>query len=357
MELTTVWFILIAVLWTGYFVLEGFDFGVGILTRLIARTDTERRVLINTIGPVWDGNEVWVLVAGGATFAAFPEWYATLFSGFYLPLFLVLVSLIFRNVAFEYRGKRDEPAWRARWDLAIFLGSLVPALLWGVAFGNIVRGVPIDADKEYVGTLFDLLNPYALLFGVVTVSLFVTHGAVYVSLKTLGDVRERARRVAGVSGLVAAVTAVAFLGWTYVHRDGAQHHGWFTLLAVMAAGSLLAALEANRRGREGWAFVGTAATIAAAVASLFTVLFPQVMPSSLDDAWSLTTTNASSTGYTLTIMTWVAAIFTPLVLAYQAWTFVIFRRRIGVQHIPGGVEAHERELAQVGRPGHRDPHA
>jgi cytochrome d ubiquinol oxidase subunit II len=348
MELTTVWFILIAVLWTGYFVLEGFDFGVGVLTRVVARTDTERRVLINTIGPVWDGNEVWVLVAGGATFAAFPEWYATLFSGFYLPLFLILVSLIFRNVAFEYRGKRDDPSWRAWWDRAIFLGSAVPALLWGVAFGNIVGGVAIDADKEYVGGFFDLLNPYALLGGLVTLSLFVTHGAVYVSLKTLGDVRERSRKVAGVSGLAAAVIAVAFLGWTAVERDGAQHHTWFLALAGLAAVALVGALVANRLGREGWAFVGTAATIVFAVASLFTVLFPEVMPSTLDPDWSLTTTNAASTAMTLEIMTWVAAIFTPLVLAYQGWTFVVFRRRIGVHHIPGGAAAHERELAASG---------
>ena len=196
MELTTLWFILIAVLWMGYFVLEGFDFGVGVLLPVVARDDRERRVVINTIGPLWDGNEVWLLVAGGATFAAFPEWYATLFSGFYLALFLILVSLIIRNVAFEYRGKRDSDNWRAWWDRAIIVGSFLPALLWGVAFGNIVRGVKIDADKEFVGSFFDLLNPYALLGGLVTLSLFVTHGAVFLSLKTLGDVRERARAMA-----------------------------------------------------------------------------------------------------------------------------------------------------------------
>lgn len=334
MELTTVWFILIAVLWTGYFVLEGFDFGVGILLPVLGRDDLERRVMINTIGPVWDGNEVWVLVAGGATFAAFPEWYATLFSGFYLPLFLILVSLIFRNVAFEYRGKGDSIAWKQWWDRAIFFGSLVPALLWGVAFGNIVRGVEIDADKEFVGSFFDLLNPYALLGGLVTLSLFVTHGAIFLSLKTVGDIRGRARSIATRTGLAAAVFAVAFLGWTAAQRDGAQHLGWFVAMAVVAAVALLGALEANRRGREGWAFVGTATTLGFAVAALFTSLFPNVMPSSLDDAWSLTTTNAASTHTTLVIMTWVAAIFTPIVLAYQTWTFVIFRRRIGVQHIP-----------------------
>ncbi len=334
MELTTIWFVLIAVLWTGYFVLEGFDFGVGILLPVLGRTDTERRVLINTIGPVWDGNEVWLLVAGGATFAAFPEWYATLFSGFYLPLFLVLVALILRNVAFEYRGKRPDPSWRTWWDRAIFFGSLVPAVLWGVAFANIVRGVPIDAEREFVGTLVDLLNPYALLGGLVTLSLFVTHGAVFLSLKTLGEVRTRARHLAQGVGLVAAGSAVVFLVWTFAVREGAQHRGWFVVLAVLAAASLLGGLGAARAGREGWAFTGTALTLVLAVAALFVVLFPEVMPSSLDPAWSLTTTNAASTDYTLRIMTWVAVLFTPLVLAYQTWTYVVFRRRIGVHHIP-----------------------
>jgi cytochrome bd ubiquinol oxidase subunit II len=338
-ELTTVWFCLIAILWIGYFVLEGFDFGVGVLLPVLGRDDTERRVLLNTIGPVWDGNEVWLLVAGGATFAAFPEWYATLFSGFYLALFVILVALILRNVAFEYRGKRDDAAWKARWDRAIFFGSLVPAVLWGVAFANIVRGVPIDADKEFVGTFLDLLNPYALLGGVVTLLLFVTHGAVFVSLKTLGDVRLRARALAWRTGLLAAVAAVVFLVWTYSLRSDAPHAGWYVLLAVAAAAALVGGIAAVRAGREGWAFVGTAVAIAAAVAALFVSLFPEVMPSSIDAAYSLTTTNASSTDYTLRIMTWVAVLFTPIVLAYQTWTYVVFRRRIGTQHIPSAQAA------------------
>ncbi|HSK56972.1 MAG TPA: cytochrome d ubiquinol oxidase subunit II [Jiangellales bacterium] len=336
MELTTVWFVLIAVLWVGYFVLEGFDFGVGVLGPVLGRDETEKRVLINTIGPVWDGNEVWVLVAGGATFAAFPEWYATLFSGFYLPLLLILVALILRGVAFEYRGKREDKAWRARWDQAIFWGSLVPAVLWGVAFGNIVRGVPIDADKEFVGDFLGLLNPYALLGGATTLALFVTHGAVFLALKTAGDVRVRANALAGRAGLVAAVLAVAFLTWTYALRPDAQLAAAFVVLAVLAAVALVGALVANRAGREGWAFVGTAATIALAVTALFVSLFPEVMPSSLDPAYSLTTTNASSTEYTLTIMTWVAVLFTPVVLLYQGWTYWVFRRRIGVANIPAG---------------------
>ncbi|MEO5901359.1 MAG: cytochrome d ubiquinol oxidase subunit II [Ilumatobacteraceae bacterium] len=343
MELTTVWFIVIAVLWIGYFVLEGFDFGVGILTRVLARNDTERRVLINTIGPVWDGNEVWLIVAGAATFAAFPEWYATLFSGFYLPLFLILVSLIFRNVAFEYRGKRSDASWRLWWDRAIFFGSLLPAVLWGVAFGNIVRGVDIDRDKEYAGTFFDLLNPYAILGGLVTLSLFVTHGAIFISLKTAGDIRARARALALRTGVAAAAIAVVFLGWTLDQRQGAEHIGWFVFLAVLAAACLVAALVANRAGREGWAFLGTAATIAFAVGSLFVALFPNVMPSSLDATYSLTTTNAASTPYTLKIMTWVAGIFTPLVIAYQGWSYVVFRRRISVSDIPATPAAPEAE--------------
>ena len=193
MELTTVWFVLIAVLWIGYFALEGFDFGVGMLLPVLARDDRERRVMINTIGPVWDGNEVWVLVAGGATFAAFPEWYATLFSGFYLPLLLILLALIVRGVAFEYRHKRPDAAWQAWWDRAIIVGSLVPAVLWGVAFANIARGVPIDADKEFTGNLLTLLNPFGLLGGVVTLLLFLTHGAMFLALKTDGEIRYRAR--------------------------------------------------------------------------------------------------------------------------------------------------------------------
>jgi cytochrome d ubiquinol oxidase subunit II len=331
-DLSTVWFILIAVLFTGYFVLEGFDFGVGILLPVLGRDDRQRRVLINTIGPVWDGNEVWVLTAGGAMFAAFPEWYATLFSGFYLPLLLILVALILRGVAFEYRGKRDDPRWKARWDKAIFFGSLLPALLWGVAFGNIVRGVHLDARHEYVGGFWALLNPYALLAGLVTLSLFTTHGAVFLALKTTGEVRERANALAGRTGLLAAALAVVFLAWTLFGVRGGTAA---TILAVLAALALVGGLAANRVRREGWAFAGTAAAIGLAVACLFAGLFPDVLPSTVDPANSLTVDNAASTPYTLKIMTWVAVVFTPIVLAYQGWTYWVFRKRIGVDHIPG----------------------
>ncbi len=330
MELTTVWFGLIAVLWIGYFCLEGFDFGVGMLLPVLARDETERRVVINTIGPVWDGNEVWVLVAGGATFAAFPEWYATLFSGFYLPLLLILLALIVRGLAFEYRAKRDDATWRARWDKAIFWGSALPALLWGVAFANIVRGVPIAADKEYVGSTLTLLNPYALVGGLTTLLLFLTHGAVFLALKTDGEIRHRARRLAVLLGLGAAVVAVVFLTWTQVLTGSIASSGLFALAALALLGGLFAAW----RGREGWAFLGTFAAIAVAVAGLFVALFPDVMPSTLDAGLSLTTTNASATPYTLKIMTWVAVVFTPIVLLYQGWTYWVFRNRISTRHIP-----------------------
>ena len=335
MELTTVWFGLIAVLWIGYFCLEGFDFGVGMLLPVLARDNVERRVMINTVGPVWDGNEVWVLVAGGATFAAFPEWYATLFSGFYLPLLLILLALIVRNLAFEYRSKRDEVEWRRRWDLMLVGGSFVPALLWGVAFANIVHGVPIDQHKEYTGNLFTLLNPYGLLGGLTTLLLFLTHGAIFLSLKTDGEIRHRARALAIRVGAAAAVVAVVFLVWTQLASGNAGS----LVLFVLAALALVAALVATARGREGWAFTGTMLTIAAAVAGLFVSLFPDVMPSTTNPAWSLTTTNASATSYTLTVMTWVAVIFTPLVLAYQGWTYWVFRQRIAIHHIPAATPA------------------
>jgi cytochrome d ubiquinol oxidase subunit II len=328
--LTTVWFALIAVLWIGYFTLEGFDFGVGMLLPVLARDDQERRVMINTIGPVWDGNEVWLLVAGGATFAAFPEWYATLFSGFYLPLLLILLALIVRGVAFEYRAKGHGEQWKGRWDAAIVVGSFVPSLLWGVAFANILRGVPIDRNMEYVGGFFNLLNPYALVGGLTTLLLFLTHGAIYVSLKTDGPIRERARALAVKVGLAAAVVAVVFLLWTQVKTGNVGS----AVLYVLAALALVGGLGAILRGREGWAFAGTFAAIGLAVAGLFWALFPDVMPTSLSSGVSLTTSNASSTHYTLTVMTIVAVIFTPIVLCYQAWTYWVFRKRITVQHIP-----------------------
>ncbi|MCT9935225.1 cytochrome d ubiquinol oxidase subunit II [Planotetraspora sp. A-T 1434] len=320
MELTTVWFVLIAVLWTGYFMLEGFDFGVGILLPFLGRDKADRKTLVASIGPVWDGNEVWLLVAGGATFAAFPEWYATLFSGFYLPLFLILLALIVRGVALEYRGKSDSSKG---WDRAFFWGSLGPAFLWGVAFANIVRGVPLDKGHEYTGTLFTLLNPYALLGGVATLALFTLHGAVFLTLKTTGDLRDRAKRLTRVIGPAALAAGGLFLVVTQLLVG--KPVTWLSV-AVAAAG-IAGAVVATYRGRDGWAFAANAVAIVAVTVTLFGNLWPNVMPA-IDPANSLTVHNASSTPYTLGVMTWVAAIFTPLVLAYQGWTYWIFRQRL-----------------------------
>jgi cytochrome d ubiquinol oxidase subunit II len=339
MELTTVWFALIAILWAGYFLLEGFDFGVGILLPVLGRDNRERRLLINTIGPVWDGNEVWLIVAGGATFAAFPEWYATMFSGFYLPLLLILVALILRGVAFEYRGKKDDDRWRRRWDACIIGGSVVPALLWGVAFGNIVRGVKLDANHEYVGGFVNLLNPYALLGGLTTLILFTLHGAVFLALKTDGDVQRRAGRLAATLGVPAVAIAGGFLLWTAIaHHDAA---GW--MLSAVAALTLVGGVYAAHLRREGWAFLATGATIVLATFALFVTLFPDVMPSTIAAANSLTVHNASSTPYTLKVMTWVAVVFTPIVLAYQGWTYWVFRKRLTVEQIPAAAAAPARE--------------
>ncbi len=324
MHLTTVWFVLIAVLWTGYFVLEGFDFGVGVLLPVLARDDADRRMIINSIGPVWDGNEVWLLTAGGATFAAFPQWYATLFSGFYLPLLLILVALIIRGVAFEYRGKIDSDVWRSRWDKAIFVGSLLPAILWGVAFANIVRGVPIDGKLQYTGGFFNLLNVYSLLGGLATLSLFVLHGGIFLSLKTSGEMRHRAQQLVNRVAPVTIVIAAAFLLWTQIEHGKAVT----AVTGLLAAVALLAGCYASYRGREGWAFLGTAVTLGLTVVTLFWALWPNVMPSSTNAAYNLTVYNSSSSSYTLGVMTWVAVIFTPIVLCYQAWTYWVFRKRL-----------------------------
>ncbi|GAA2808283.1 cytochrome d ubiquinol oxidase subunit II [Kribbella solani] len=326
MELTTVWFVAIATLWTGYFVLEGFDFGVGMLFRVLGRNEPERRAAISTIGPVWDGNEVWLIMAGAATFAAFPEWYATLFSGFYLPLFAILVGLIIRGVALEYRGKRDDATWRGRMDVMIAVGSLLPALLWGVAFGNIVRGVPLDADHEYIGGLGTLLNPFALLGGLTFVAVFVTHGAIFLALRTTGDLRVRANRLATRTGAVAAVLTIAFLAWAQVLRGDSMSLALMIAAVVAFAGGLVA----NVARREGWAFVGTTLAIGLVVVALFVALFPDVMPSTLEPGSTLTVVDAASSPYTLKVMTIITAIFFPLVLLYQGWTYWVFRKRVMV---------------------------
>jgi cytochrome bd ubiquinol oxidase subunit II len=334
MELQEFWFVLIGVLFTGYFVLEGFDFGVGMLMPILGRrSDNRRRVVLNTIGPVWDGNEVWLITAGGALFAAFPEWYASMFSGFYFPLLLLLVALILRICAIEYRGKIDDPRWRARCDLGIGIGSWVPALAWGWIFANIVRGVPLDSDKQFTGAVADLFGPYALLGGLTTGLLFALHGAVFIALKTAGEVRADAVRIAK---LLLGPTAAAVGGfglWTQL----AYGSGWTWILVALAVFGILAGAAALFAGRDGWAFAGTALTVLSASALLFGALFPDVLPSTIDPAFNLTVDNASSTPYTLKVMSWAALVVTPVVLGYQAWTYWVFRKRISVEQIPPGI--------------------
>lgn len=329
--LQTIWFVLIVVLFTGFFFLEGFDFGVGILLPFMSKEDRERRVVINTIGPVWDANEVWIITAGGAMFAAFPEWYATLFSGFYPALLLMLLTMILRGVAFEFRSKHDTPAWRSLWDWSIFTGSFVPALLWGVALGNFIRGVPIDESKNYVGGFFNLLNPYALVLGLASLSIFTLHGAVFLSLKTSGSLQEKAMSMAKKVQVPAIVIYLAFLVYTLIETDFYQRMGVNPgIVPITGLFALLSVPLFLKKNHSGWAFIMTGVTIAFSTITLFMVLFPRVMVSSLNPEWSLTIYNASSTEYTLGIMSIVALIFVPIVLIYQIWSYWIFRKRLTV---------------------------
>ncbi|TIH28767.1 cytochrome d ubiquinol oxidase subunit II, partial [Subtercola vilae] len=335
MDLPSIWFGVLAVFFIGYFVLDGFDFGVGMALPFLGRDDVDRRVMINTIGPVWDLNETWVIVAGAAMFAAFPEWYATLFSGFYLIFLAILLALIVRGVSFEYRHQRAELVWKRRFDRMIVIGSAVPAFLWGLVFANVVRGVPLDAGFNFTGSLLDLFNPYAMLGGVTTLLLFFTHGVVFVALKTDGPIRQRARRLASRAGLLTIVVAAVFLVLTTV-LFGTVVSG---ILSAVAAVALIGSYLANHRGAERWAFALMAATIAFAVLSLFVSLLPDVMPASNNPAHSLTVENASSSTYTLTIMSWVALVFVPLILLYQGFTYWVFRKRLSratITGVPGG---------------------
>jgi cytochrome d ubiquinol oxidase subunit II len=340
--LQIIWFVLIAVLWTGYLVLEGFDFGVGMLLPFLPKNEKERRVAINTIGPVWDGNEVWLLTAGGATFAAFPEWYATLFSGGYLVLFVILLALIARIVSFEWRGKITSPGWQKAYYWGLVLGSWIPAVLWGAAFGNLVAGMKLEKDPtstvgtgiQYTGTFWDLLTNgygFALLTGVLTATVFLAHGAIFLSLKTAGDLQVRAAKAASRLSVAALVVGAVWAIWLQLaHSD--KMWTWFVL--VVAALALAASAWFTRVRASGRAFAASAVAIVAAVVLIFGSLYPNVMPSNLDPAASLTIHNASSSAYTLTMMSWVALVMTPIVLAYQAWSYWVFRKRISVEHIP-----------------------
>lgn len=339
MELQITWFVLVAVLFLGYFVLEGFDFGVGILSPFVSRHDNpdveekKRRVVLNTIGPHWDGNEVWLLTGGGALFASFPQWYATMFSGFYLALFLILLALIWRNVSIEFRGKIEAKGWRKAWDIGFFVGSLLPALLWGVAFANIVQGVDIDANKSILTPLWGLLNPYGLLGGLATLLLFTLHGGIFMALKTDGIVRESALKAVRYIAIPTIIVVAAFGLWTQL----AHGKGWTWAALVIAALALIAAVALAWLGKEAAAFGLMCLTIAGVVVLLFGALYPYLMPSTLEGGYSLTIFNSSSTQYTLTVMTIAAGVMTPIVIAYQAWTFWVFRKRLTTALIPDGI--------------------
>lgn len=353
MSLAEFWFALVGVLFLGYFVLEGFDFGVGMLMPFLGRAkdgvsgDTRRRVMLNTIGPVWDGNEVWLITGGGALFAAFPAWYATMFSTFYLPLLLILVGLITRVVSIEWRGKIDDPRWRRWADVGIGLGSWLPAVLWGVAFANLVRGLPIDGEEQFTGNILDLLSPYALLGGAATALLFITHGAVFLALKTGGDMQRESMRTAAWLAVPTTIVAAVWGVWTQL----AYGKGWTWAALAVAAVAVVAATALAWMRREGWAFVATCFAIFGVVVLILGSMFPNVIPSTTDPAFHMTIEGSASSHHTLVVITWAAAFITPVVLAYQGWTYWVFRQRISTSQIPPsiGLALRERKAAEAPR--------
>jgi cytochrome d ubiquinol oxidase subunit II len=340
MNLQNVWFVLIGVLWTGYFVLEGFDFGVGMLLPFVARDERERSTLLESIGPVWDGNEVWLVVAGGATFAAFPAWYATMFSGFYLALLLILFFLIIRVVSFEWREKSDSPRWQAVWAGANTLGSIGAPLVWGIAFANLLEGVPINSSHEFAGTFWDLFSVYSVLAGVTFVVLFAFHGAGFLTLRLTGDLCRRAAHAKWRLALPAAALGASFLIWTVSVAVNNNDKPVLTPAIPGAAAivALVLALVFSLLRRRGLAFGLTATTIALVVATLFTSLYPRVLVSSPDFGNSITIANSSSAHYTLTVLTIVAVITLPLVLLYQGWTYYVFRARVTGEEVESPAE-------------------
>ena len=327
MSLIPFWYIIITILWTGFFILEGFDFGVGMLHSLVGQDEAGRRAAINTIGPLWDGNEVWLIVAGAGMFAAFPGWYATMFSAYNLALVLLLAALIVRGVAFEYRGKRDAARWRRTWDVLLTGGSVLAPLLIGVALAGLLHGLPINSAQNYTGSFWDLLQPYAVFTGVTLVLVCLLHGATYMSLKTTDSMHERARAAARRVAPLTAAFVIGFIIWTHVTASSTFFLNVIELLAILAA---LAAVSLVYARRDGFAFTATAVTIAACIITTFLDLYPNVMVSSTNPAYSLTVHNTASPPYSLKAMTVVVVIFLPLVLAYQAWTYYVFRKRVSV---------------------------
>ena len=339
MGLQQLWFFLIAALFLGFLVLEGFDFGVGMLMAPLGAVgegepENRRRAVLNTIGPVWDANEVWLITAGASMFAAFPNWYATMFSALYLPLLAILFAMILRIVGIEWRGKIDDPTWRARADAGIAIGSWVPAILWGVAFAILLRGLPIDSGHRVHLSIGDVLNAYTLLGGLATASLFAFYGAVFIALKTAGSVREDAFRFARVLAAPVIVLAGAFGLWTQLAHG--KSWTWLPLGLTVVALLTAVALMWTRR-REGWAFVSTVVVIGGVAVLVFGAMYPNLLPSTLNPDWSVTIYNGSSTPYTLKIMSWASLTLLPLVMLYQGWTYWVFRRRISADAIPASI--------------------
>ena len=339
MDLQLFWFLLIAVLWGGYFVLEGFDFGVGMLLPFVGRTERDRRTMLETIGPVWDGNEVWLVVAAGATFAAFPEWYATMFSGFYVALLLIVVLLIARVVSFEWRDKNESPRWHSVWFGVNVLASIGAPFLWGVALSTLLYGVPLDSDGDWAGTFADLFSLYSVFAGLAVVLIFAFHGATFLTLRTTGELCERAARTARLLSIAAAAVGAAFLAATVAVAVDRNDKDVFPpiLPAVLGMVALVLAVIFVRR-RNAWAFVMTAVGILLTVATLFTSLYPRVMVSAPDFGNSLTVSGSSSSHYALGVMTVAALILTPIVLLYQGWTYYVFRARLGGEEVETPVE-------------------
>jgi cytochrome bd ubiquinol oxidase subunit II len=328
MALVPFWYILITILWTGFFILEGFDLGVGMLHAVVGKDEAGRRAVINTIGPLWDGNEVWLIVAGAAIFAAFPDWYATMFSGMYLAMVLLLGALILRGVSFEYRGKSPDKRWRDGWSWALAIGSLLVPFILGIALGDLLAGLPINSSHEYTGTFWDLFQPYGVITGIMLVAICLLHGATFIAMKTTDEIRRRAWRTAKAVSPVTMLIVLAWISWTHVEAGGGAFLNVIELIGCIA---VIAALWEVWADNQGWAFAMTTLTIASCIVTLFVDLYPNVMVSSTNRAYSLTVHNAASPTYTLQVMTVIAVVLLPIVLAYQAWTYYVFRRRVSVQ--------------------------
>jgi cytochrome bd ubiquinol oxidase subunit II len=338
MDLQILWFVLIAILFTGFFVLEGFDYGIGILMPFLGKNDDERALITSSIGPFWDGNEVWMIASGGAMFAAFPFWYATMFSSFYLEMFLILFTLILRAAAFEFRHQRNGARWHKTWDWLIFVGSIVPGFLWGVIVANLIQGVPIDAQMNFVGNILTPFNPFAILVGVTVVALCTLHGAIFLSLRVTGDMVKKAQGAVlylwpAMLLLAIALILSCFFGTSTLHAI--VTNAKLIPLGVLMAIALLALPALVKAGRSGWAFGLTTIIIILAALAVGFGTFPNVMVSSLNPSWSLTAYNASSNPYSLTVMSWITLTLVPIIIAYQAWNYYIFRKRIAPHAIGG----------------------